>query len=315
MTTIDAPFRYDRKLTSIAIAYTNQEYIADEAFPIVQIPGQGSAYTYRKYRIGEAYRVPDTTAGRTSDVREVEHGYDEIEASTKDYGLQEPVPRKDINNAPNGYDPLGMAAEWTMGLVKLDRERRAASRIFSASSYPAAQTQVLSGTSKFSDPASDPIATIVSAIDQMVIPPNKMIWGQQAFTAFRRHPKIVALFQARTGVSDSALGLVPQDFVQQIFGMRIAVGQAWIGGGRVNVSNLAGTQSRIWGPHLALVRHERIQLPYTRTFSFTAYSKAVGMRYDDPRIGLEGGVRVKVGEMLDEVISEPSFGYFFQDVA
>lgn len=312
---VDANFRHDRRLLSIAIAYQNEELIADEAFPIVQIPGQGTAYEYRKYRVGEAYSVPDTTMGRTSDAREVEHGFDTIESSTKDYGLQEPVPKKEIENAQDGYDPLGMAGEWTMGLVKLDRERRCAGLMFNPNHYPTNQKIVLSGTSKFSDPTSDPVRVITDALDAMVTRANKMILGQKVATALCRHPKIVASFQARTGLDDNAVSLVPLSYLQQLFfNIKIVVGQAHITGGRPNTVT-APTQQRVWGPHIALVRHEPVRLPYSRTFSFTAYSKKVAMKYEDPKIGLEGGTRVKMGEVLEEIICEPNFGFFIEDAA
>lgn len=314
-----APFRPDRKLTAIAIGYGDQngKLIADKVSPRTPIPGGGQLYTYRKFRIAESFQVPNTLINRTSDAREVEHGFDEFESKTKDYGLQEPIPRKDIRNAPSNYDPVGVTGEWVMGMVKLDRERRVANMTFDPANYPADNVITLSGLSQFSHPDSQPIQILTRALDRVFMRPNKMVIGEEAFTSLSTNPQIVRSYQGAGGIS---AGIVPVDYIAKMFRLdEILIGSAWLDAmpmarSIVNPANMS--LSRIWGKHIALLRVEPVTLPFTYTFGCTPVSGSpIGMRYDDPTIGLEGGVRIKMGEILEEIITAPEFGYLIRNVA
>lgn len=306
---VETPFYYNTKQTAIAIGYENQEFIADKVLPRVPT-GNSQKYSWRRYRLNEMFSIPDTTIGRTSDANEVEFGFDEFESSTKDRGLQDPIPQSDIDNASGGNapDPVNMGTEMLTELILLDRERRVANLVQDPNIYPADQRLVLSSSSQFNDPSSDPINVIMTALDVPIMRPNVMVLNQEAYTKLAMNPKMVAAFNGTNGSS----GVVPPDFMAKLFRLE----EVLVGAARYN-SNKRGQNAaltRLWGKHISLIRRQNVQLPYTMTFGVTAQTGTrVGMQYDDPKIGLKGGKRIKVGEQVEEKICGPEFGFFIQN--
>lgn len=302
---VESNFYANVQQTAIAIGYENQEFIADKVLPRVPT-GLTQKYSWRRYRLNEMFSIPDTTIGRTSDANEVEFGYDEFESSTKDRGLQDPIPNSDIEKAEgsNSPSPANMATEMLTELVLLDRERRVANLVQDTTIYLSNQKLTLSGTSQFSDPASDPIKTIMTALDIPVRRPNVMVLNQEVYTTLAMHPKLVNAYTGNSGGS----GVVPPDFLAKLFRLEeVLIGAAWYNSSKRGQNP---TLTRLWGKQISLIRRQNVQLPYTMTFGITAQTGTrVGMQYDDPKIGLKGGKRIKVGEQVEEKICGPEFGY------
>ena len=122
-----APFAVSPELTAIAIAYANapDAYIADQVLPRVQPVGRKEfSYSIRDL---SSFDRPDTLVGRRG--RPGEAGWAERiqTAAVLDYGLEDPIPLDDLEQArAMGRDLLGESVEYIMGLVKLDRECRVA---------------------------------------------------------------------------------------------------------------------------------------------------------------------------------------------
>lgn len=305
----EAPFFYDVAQTAIAIGYQNNDFIADEVLPPLTT-GSVQKYSWRKYRLNEVFSIPDTQVGRTGRPNEVEFGYDEIEATTKDYGLEDPIPQSDIDNAANanGVSPVSMATEMLTELVMLDREKRVANLVQNAVNYPTANKATLSGTSQFSDYTnSDPINDIEEAMLVPIRRPNVMVISEEGFSALSRHPKIVQAQNANDGGS----GIASPEFIARLFRLdKVVIGAAWY---NQNRRGQAPSLTRIWGKDLLLIRQNRVQLPYTMTYGFTAQTgtRIAGQR-PDPDIGLKGGTRVRVGMQCEENICGAEFAFLFK---
>ena len=303
-----APFVIDPARTAIAMAYSNSGMIADSVLP--RTPVGTSNFKYLVYNKDEKFTLPDTRIGRTSRPNEVEFGATELDGSVKDYGLEDPVPQADIDNAPANYDPLNNATEGVSELIMLGREKRVSDVVFNAATYPAANKQTLSGTSQWSDFAnSDPVAAILAAIDSMLMRPNVMVLGQAVFTKLRTHPLIVKAINGNSGDS----GIVMRQALADLFEMdEVLVGQGWINNAKLGQTASFG---RLWGKHCALLRRDMTAT--TRrgiTFGVTAtFGTRVAMTRPDPDIGLRGGTRVRVGESVDELITASDAGYFFEN--
>lgn len=300
----EAPFPIDPVMTGIAIAYSNEEYIADAVLPRAPVGLQ--SYKYKKYDLGETFRIPDTHVGRTGKPNEIEFTYTEATDSTVDHGLEDPVPQSDINNsAGSGYNPVAAATENLTDLVLLDREKRVADLVFASATY-AGNTTTLSGTDQWSDGAnSDPLGVILDTMDAMVMRPNVMVIGQAVYRQLQTHPKILGALNRR----DTAYGRANKQFLADLFEVQqVLVGAAW------HASNREGqttSMARLWGKHCALLRvnpqASNGQMP---TFGFTAQwgTRVAGSR-QDPDIGLRGGTRVRVGESVKETITATDMGH------
>jgi hypothetical protein len=186
----NAPFPIQPALTAVAIRYGNSNYIADAVAPRVPVGTQ--EFKWLKHTLADGFTVPDTRVGRKSQPNEVEFTATEETSSTLDYGLDDPIPQADINNAPVNYDPLARATEGVMDLIMLDREKRVADVIFAAGTYGSANKVTLSGTSQWSDySVSNPLLAIMNGRAAMVMPGNVLMLGQATWNVLRGHPRVL----------------------------------------------------------------------------------------------------------------------------
>lgn len=317
MSTNTAPFVVQPRLTQIAMGVMPTGMIADLVCPRITVGSEKFIYT--KFTTEEAFTIPDVRVGRTGAPNTVEFGGTDVTDSTEDYGLDDPVPNKDIKNAEGtNYSPLDMAAERTALLVRLAREKRVSDLYFTLGNYAASLRTTLSGTSQWSDYTnSDPVAAILAQFDSMLVRPNIGIFGRAVWTKLRQHPKVVAqVLNAGKGMGGAAAaGVLAKRAVADLLELdEIHVGEAF-----VNTSKKGQTAGygRLWGKHAAFaridasVRSTQGSLP---TFAFTAqWGDMVSGTIADPNIGLDGGQKVRVGEHVKELICFQEAGCFFQN--
>lgn len=302
-----APFPFQPHLTAVAIAYRNRRLIADVVLPRVPVGKQ--EFTYLLHKLADGFTLPETRVGRTSAPNQVQFSATEETAKTVDYALDNPVPQADIDNAPANYDPLGKATEQTMDLILLDREVRAASLVFGAANYGAANKLTLSAGSQWSDPASDPIKAIMDALDAMVMRPNIGVFGRKTFSALAMHPKIV---KATHGNSGDA-GIASRQAVAELFELEdIQVGEGFL---NVSKPGQAVNMQRVWGKHAAFIYRDSLaDATHGTTFGFTAqFGDRIAGATPDSKIGMRGGQMVRVGESIKELITANDLGYLFEN--
>jgi hypothetical protein len=292
-------------LTSITVNYRNTRLIADEVLPRVPVGKQD--FRYLSYGIADAFTVPDTKVGRTSKVTQVEFGATANTASTKDYALDNPIPNTDIENAVGtGYDPESRGTEVTTNLILLDREVRVANAVFNAASYATANKITLTHSwDDFTD--ATPIADITAAMDSMVMRPNILVLANNVATALQQNPEILKAFYGNLGDS----GIVPTEFLAKLFGLdAVLVGQGWL-----NISKPGQTPvvQRVWGNMAALIYRDSLaSADQGVSFGLTAqWGTRIAGRIVDQDMGMRGGVRIRVGESVKELITAPDLGYLF----
>lgn len=307
----DSPFPVDPVLTGITLAYRNRRFIADAVLPRIDPPFEKSQFKYQKLTKDESYTIPDTKVGRRSAPNEVGFTGTEISDTTEDYGLEDPIPIDDINQASQGFDVLAHATESLTELVALDREKRVADLVFAAAQYPTGNKETLSGTDQWSDAASKPIAKIQDALDTPVIRPNVMVIGRLAFTVLSRHADIVKSFHMTAGDT----GIATRQHIASLFELDdVLVGESFYNTAKPGQT---ASLSRVWGKHAALLWIDPLARGSQNriSFGFTAqYGTRVAGSMPDSKIGLRGGVRVRVGEGIKEVVAANDVGYFLENV-
>lgn len=303
------PFPVDPKLSAVAIAYRNQDIalIADDVLPRTPVDEE---FKYLVFEKGQGFTVPDTRVGRKSTPNEVEFNATEISDRVVDYGLDDLVPNRDILTDNQNIDPLGVATGFLTNLLNLDREQRVANLVFSNASYAVGNKVTLSGTSQWSDAVnSDPVVAISNLLDVPIMRPNIAVFGQATWTALRRHPKIV---QAVFGTNQGA-GLVSRQQFSDLFELQaLYVGQGFVNSAK---KGQALSMQRVWGKHASFIYRDRSAGPQQgATFGFTGqFGDKIAGSIDEPTIGLKGSVRVRVGEMLKELITANDLGYFVEN--
>jgi hypothetical protein len=306
-----APYPSDPAILAVVMAYHNESLIADLVLPRLRVLKQ--EYRWYEWSKAESYTIPDTSVGRRSAPNEVEFGATEKAGVTKNHGLRDPIPQDDIDNAPTGVDVLGRAAEGLADMIRLDRERRVANMVFSASAYATSNKTILAGTSQFSDPVnSKPISVITTGLGIPLVRPNVIVMGQAVWDALRQHPEIVSAVLGNAGTK----GLVSREQ----FAMLFELTEVLVGSGFVNTAKpgQTATYGRLWGKHMLLFRRDPLADPTRNanrpTYGFTAESgEPVARSEANSSIGLRGGVVVTVGESVDEQIAAPDLAYFIEN--
>jgi hypothetical protein len=315
----NTPAQVQARLTQIAMAVKPQGMIADQVLPRVQV--EAEAFKYTKFITAEAFTIPDTHIGRSSTANEVEFGSELADGSTKDHGLDDFVPKKDLDAAASqqiGYDPMAVASENTALLVDLGREARVADLIFTLTTYDAALRTTLAGNDQWSDyDHSDPTDDIDEACDSMLIKPNTMVLGRRTWKYLRKHPKLVAAVLGRLGVGAAltASGKLTLQAVAEFFELdQILVGEAFYNSAKPGQT---AAYSRLWGPHASLlhinrsVTNARAALP---TFGITAEWQGRRVRLiPDAKRGIDGGTTVRVAEQINEMVTFQQLGYHFHN--
>lgn len=311
-----APFVIIPSLAAIAVGYKQSNLIADQVLP--RVPVNTQEFRYTKYGLGDEFQSPDTTVGRKSAPNQLEWGGTEATDKVVDQGLDAPVPNADIQAweqaraAGSGYvsmaSPEERATKLVMQSVQNRREYRAASLVFNASNYGSNNKSTLSGTSQWSDfTNSDPLTAIMTAFDAMVMRPNIGVLGQAVATKLQMHPKICkAVFGNNTDA-----GIVPIAALARLLGLD----DIYVGGGWINTAapGQAASLSRAWGKYAAfLYRNMEADTAGGITFGFTAqWGPQIAGTIQDPDIGLRGGVRVRAGESVKELVTANDLGYLF----
>lgn len=303
-----APFPTDPVLMAMAIGYRNASYIADEVLPRVPVARQ--EFKYLEYPIDETFALPDTKVGRRGAPNKIELTASEKTGRTEDQGLDDDIPQADIDNAPANHRPVDQAVVQLTDYILLGREKRTADLVFAATAYPSGNKVQLSGTSQFSDfTNSDPIGVLMTGLEACLVRPNIMVMGQAAWTKLSQHPEILKAVHGNSGDA----GIARRKAVAELFELEdVLVGQS-----RLNTAKKgqAATLAQVWGKHVALIHRNRLASTSSgMTFGLTAeWGGRIAGQQPDRDIGLRGGIRVRVGESVKELIVAPHAGYFVED--
>jgi len=311
-------FPVNANLTAIAIGYRNPDVdlIADLVLP--RVGRVGKKFSWTRYPLADPYTVPSTRVARRAEPTVLEFGGELVSDECIDYGIDDIIPNDEVmaweemqKPASGGpVSPMAKSTSLLSGLLMLDREVRVANTVFASATYPAANRATLSGTSQWSDfTNSNPVDVILAALDVPIFRPNTLVFGQAVWTKLRQHPRMVTAILG----SQVNSGTVTREQVAALF----EVNRVVVGAGFVNTARKgqAATMSRVWGKHMAALFISPDAADADQpTFGFTAeFGTRIAGTMDEPKMGLRGSVRVRVGESVKEVISASASGYYFEN--
>jgi hypothetical protein len=304
-----SPFTVTQELVNIATAYKNTRFIADEVFP--RVPVSKAEFKYMTFPQGESLKLPSTVVGRKGKVNKVSFTGVDATGSCQDYGLEDDIPYDDIANAPANYDPLGHSTEYLTHLILTDREVRAAALAFTSGNYGSSNKTNVGGGTRWTTTAGTPIAQIQAAIDSCVIRPNFGAIGRAAFSILAQNADIVAAVNRNSGTK----GIATRRAIADLFELDdLFVGESYYD---TTKKGQTATLARAWGKSMLVFYRE--PLANTKqgiTFGFTAqFGERIAATRDNPDVGLKGGITVRVGESVDEVITATDLcGHLLYDV-
>lgn len=316
-----APFETHARMTQIALAERPMQFIADQVMPMLS-----TAYKFR-YTLGDnddQFTIPQTRASRAGRLNEVEFGATLADGSTEDRGLLAFIPYRDIDEAAqqqSAWDPLAQTSMGLGNLMALDREKKVADTVFDEDNYDAAQRSTLTGRAQWSNRQSNPVSSILEAMDTCITRPNTLVLGQPVWTKLRTNPAIVEavkLSGAGAGGDANAAqasGIVSRRAVAELFEVeQVLVGAAWH---QSSNRGRAAKYARLWGKHAALlhIRRPTGSQDAMPTWGFTAQAAAREVRMsEEPSRGIRQGSRVmKISESCKEIVAWKTAGYFFKN--
>ena len=185
----------DPILSAVARGYRSPKAaIANILFPIVtggQRAGRIIAFGPDDYKLMSTKRAPGANTKR------VQFGYASEPFSLVDHRLEGgvPVELQEEAQAGPGIDLSSNAVQRVQNTMALEREYAAGQLARDASKYPASNKETLSGTSQWSNPASDPFTDIMEGKEVIRSKtgekPNVLTLGPKVLTALRTHPKVL----------------------------------------------------------------------------------------------------------------------------
>lgn len=316
------PFPIDPVLTAIAIGYSNPSHtlIADRVLPGVEVMGE--EFKWNSYPLAEHFTVPDTRVSRKGQPNQVQFTAEEHAATIEDHGLDDPIPNSDIMAAEraraenrSNFDPKQAATAGLKNLINLGREVRAANIVQDPANYAAGRKITLAGNDQFSDYAnSDPYEVIDNGFDStLVYRPNTIAMGQPAWSAIKRHPKLLNAVKGGL-VTEGAITKAQFAELFEIEFENLLIGEAYLNTAKKGQDP---QMNRVWGGNIALLYLDKNKMSAndsTITWGFTAeLGGPVSGAIDDPDIGLQGGERVRVGERKRELVCAEDVGYLISE--
>lgn len=305
----NAPFVTDPVRTAIALAYHNRAFVADEVMP--RAPVAAEEFKWISYNKEDRFTIPSTLVDRKGKLNQVEFGGTEQASMTHDYGLEDVIPQKDLENAGNTtFDPLGNATELLTELIMLERESRVAGIVHAIGSYASGMTETLAAGDKWSAATGKPLDQIMDALEVPFMRPNVMVINSAGLLALRRNEQILQSYHGNVATE----GMVPVSYLRDLLEMdSIVVGRA-----RYNSANKGQTMSltELWGNHCALIYRNSSAMPNKGlTFGLTAqYGSRIARSKRDDDIGLRGATVQQVGESVKELVLANDTGYFISGV-
>lgn len=310
----------DAPVDNLLVKYENGEMIADAVMPVIRRPRRSDVF--RKLKAETAFNIPD--ARIASDEATPNRAGAQLDAngnfSVKDYALVDFISTDEEANADAPLEPRMIAEDALMGYLMLAREKRVADIVFAAGNY-GANTAALSGTDRWDNASSDPVAKILAVLKNPLVRPDTMVIGVEAWDYLRANAaltKYIVSRNAADGINTPLL--VDQNTVARAFRLR----QVLIGEAKYNTAREGGTAaySYIWGKSCALIRVEKNPSPRaTQTFGYTFRFTAGGIppfgvqAIPSQLAGIRGGTYLKVGHSDDEcIVGGANTGYLLTTV-
>lgn len=295
-------------LTNVAIAYTNDAYIAETIFPSFPVAKQSA-----KHFIYDKGRFRNTNNTRAAGANSGEVTLNLTTGTpyfAEDHALKQFVLDEDVENAVGPSDPYIDATENVTERHMVAREIELAAMLTDTAVMT--QNVTLSGTSQFNDYSnSDPFGVIETGMQtvhaQIFQRPNLAIIGKQVWDKLKNHPAFLER------VKYSQKGVITEDLLASLIGVdRILVGGA---GKNTSTEGQTDSMSYIWGKHMILayvaprIAPKMVTLGFTYTWKAMQVERLRGSDEEDRK-----GAYVRVGGWYyDQKMVAAAAGYLIKN--
>jgi hypothetical protein len=228
----------DPVLTEVARGYRNAAFAGMALFPFVPVGQRGG----RIIEFGrEHFRLYQTARAPGANVVRIQSAFSSKTFALENHAVEEGVPyelMEDASAVP-GVDLGANAVRRGQAIIGLRLEKAQADLARNAANYAASNKVVLSGTSQWSDPSSDPIKAVEDYKEavrgQIGTRPNTLLVGAKVFAALKTHPKVT------DRIKYTSRDVATPELLASLFGLeRVVVGDAVF-------ADASGAMDDVWG--------------------------------------------------------------------
>lgn len=236
----------DKALTNVSVKYTNDEFVADRVFPVVEVDKKtGIYYEYDKSNLRkEDSRRVGSAKTAEADREMVKRNYGPLE----EHALKTGVTKDELDNYDSPLNPFIDATEHVTEKLMVEKEVDLATDL--ADTGIVTNNTTLSGTSQWSDYAnSDPFGVIETGMANIrkngIKRPNTIVMGQPVWDKIKHHPELL------DRVKWSNRGVL----TEEVFASLIGVQNVIVAPAVYNTADEGQTDSLdyIWGKHMWLM--------------------------------------------------------------
>ena len=296
--------------TGLVIAYKNKDLIADQVMPIKILDGAEHTFKYFERTKGDAFTAPDAKVGRLSEPNIIHLSGTEKSDFVIPYGLEDIVPREDIDQIANKERFVNTHLEYLVNQILLGRELRTAGLVQDTSNYESDCHHTYQSSEGIGASVFDIFATLLEYLEKPLARPNKLGMSANVWAKLRTDPNVLkAIYPNNNGG-----GVATREQIKDLF----EVDEILIGAARVNTTKnpSSPTLARCWGDHIWAHYEEPLStLKEGLAWGMTAQ---VGDRYaeviEDKKIGLKGAEIIKAGMYQKEVVVGKGAGFLLKNV-
>ncbi|MCM2480198.1 hypothetical protein [Serpentinimonas maccroryi] len=272
----------DPVLTNLASGYTNDELVGAVLMPFVPIEKEGGKIVLFGKEHFKVYQTERALRAKSNRINPENIG--EVDVVLDEHDLEYPIDYRE--DAEAAFPLQARATAAVVEGIRLRHEVMVADLVQNPASFPTGNKLALSGSSRFTDPSSDPEGVVSDAKaavrSKVVKEPNTLVIGYSAWRVLKRHPQLKAI------LSDTRPRLVQLADLREIFEIpNIVVGRA------VKASD-TGVTTDIWGDNLVLAyvpmnNTGSERSPYEPSFGYTLRKRGqpvVDTRTEDGKIEL-----------------------------
>ena len=256
--------RINAYLSEVARGYGNNSFIAENLFPIIDSEKEKiDIFQFNK----EAFQLYDTERAIRANSNVISpKGFSKHTATLAEHDLAYPIDYREEDEAEKVKLQLHATNVVTEGL-KLKLEKQCADLAQDPKNYATENKIALSGTSQFTNDASDPLKVVNAGKDAVCgkigKDPNTLVMGQEVWQALKQNTSLKNL------IASSSNKIITLDLLKEFFEIEnIVVGRSIYADANNNFA-------RVWGNNIILAYVPKLtsRSEYDPSFGYTVRKK------------------------------------------
>ena len=256
--------RINAYLSEVARGYGNNSFIAENLFPIIDSEKEKiDIFQFNK----EAFQLYDTERAIRANSNVISpKGFSKHTATLAEHDLAYPIDYREEDEAEKVKLQLHATNVVTEGL-KLKLEKQCADLAQDPKNYATENKIALSGTSQFTNEASDPLKVVNAGKDAVCgkigKDPNTLVMGQEVWQALKQNKTLKDL------IASSSNKIITLDLLKEFFEIEnIVIGRSIYADANNNFA-------RVWGNNIILAYVPKLtsRTEYDPSFGYTVRKK------------------------------------------